>query len=47
MQKAMEGAYNGQLHKKVYRPEVIGRNIIVRRDYKELRNEKEKELRDL
>ena len=39
-------AHNVELEEEVYRPEVIGRNVPVRRDYKELRNKREEELMD-
>ena len=36
-------AHNIELEEEVHRSEVIGRNVTVRRDYKELRKEREKE----
>ena len=39
-------AHNVELEEEVHRSEVIGRNVPVRRDYKELKNKREKELRD-
>ena len=39
-------AHNVELKEEVHRSEVIDRNVTVRSDYKELRKEKEKELRD-
>ena len=39
-------AHNVELEEEVHKSEIIGRNVTVRRDYKELRNEIEKELRD-
>ena len=38
--------HNVELEKEVHRPEFIGRNVTVRRDYKEHRKEKEEELND-
>ena len=35
--------HNVELEEEEHRSEVIGRNITVRRDYKELRKEREKE----
>ena len=39
-------AHDVELENEVYRLEVIGRNVLVLRDYKELRNKRGKELRD-
>ena len=38
--------HNVELEEEVHRSEVIDRNVTVRRDYMELRNKREKELRD-
>ena len=38
--------HNVELKEEVHRSEVISRNVTVQREYKELRKEKEKELKD-